>query len=569
MLTIAQMEEYNLGRLRPRRDHYEVPANAGSRSGSDGEPSSNSDNEPSSDSDHEPQRPPPRTRLRVPPRAANDAVGITDGRLHIDGVPSDVSASLDRFVKQAPAIIKQARNWMATNPQVGGMVNVQLQLPQLPLNATWTAAHRERVERSWLEDPERERLLAVDGQKDLLTLYKACLRLVHCLPEDIISCRFNLEYDMDQNRVQARGRSVFWSSPFCKKLTALLVHPMWDGSVALLAIAIQYAVIADTRDRSPWDMEAPPGCDRFLRRLLTQKRQQPDASATEIRKELHDSAPVPQADAYGRPIGGPVSLWDLLFQALEDAVEPELPDAEAPPPAPRPGPFLVRRRHLDMVESALNAVSYGGLPRSLPVDFYGHGIGGRRSAKDYPKKSDLRELRSWSILCERERVAYKELLATTNGMVPETQEEEVYATNEAGPAEPTGSRINETPDLRQKRKRARSEDLLPDRAPLSPRPSNALNNDDEAHGADDGAGNGNIDDLFAVWDRYDPRDARFSGVRSLPGSPGLADILPPPLRTSDSAHAGDPVIAAPQPPLRPPATRQEPRAALDQTCSGM
>lgn len=45
-----------------------------------------------------------------------------------------------------------------------------------------------------------------------------------CLPEDIISCQFNLEYDLSQNRIMAKGdQSLLWSSSFCKALGALLV----------------------------------------------------------------------------------------------------------------------------------------------------------------------------------------------------------------------------------------------------------------------------------------------------------------------------------------------------------
>ncbi len=466
-----------------------------------------------------------RRRRGESPRVSHDQLRLTvDGRLVIEGVPKEVSASLERLVRQAPSMINQAQGWMATNPRFRGMVDVRQQLPQLPLNATWTAKHRERVERSWIKDPKRERLLATHGQKDLLTLYKACLRLVHCLPEDIISCRFNLEYDMDQNR-----RIVFWSSQFCKTLKALLVHPMWDGSVALLAIAIQYAVIAETNDSGPWDMEPPPGCDKFLRSLLHSKKSRPSSNTIEYRRDLHDRMSVFQPDMYGRPTGGPTSLWDLLFQELEDAAEKEratkdrvakdraargLPDAEPPPRPPRSGPFLVRQQHLKMLEDALNAMSYKGLPRFLPVDSYNYGIGGRRSDRDFPQQGDLRELRSWSISCERERVAYKELLGSSiaaetqepqagneAGPVDSTQsprlpsplpaipavaaetQEEAQAANEAGPAELSGSRITdtpdqvrrqvvfETPDRPRKKRRARPEDpMLPALAPWADYP---------------------------------------------------------------------------------------------------
>jgi len=62
---------------------------------------------------------------------------------------------------------------------------------------------------------------------------------MRCLPDYIISCRFDLEYDGRQNRIVAKGQwSLVWSSSFCRSLTALLVHPMWNRSAHLLAVAI-------------------------------------------------------------------------------------------------------------------------------------------------------------------------------------------------------------------------------------------------------------------------------------------------------------------------------------------
>ncbi len=52
-----------------------------------------------------------------------------------------------------------------------------------------------------------------------------------CLPDNIISCRFNLEYDLSQNRIMAKGdQSLLWSSSFCKALGALLVSVYVEGS---------------------------------------------------------------------------------------------------------------------------------------------------------------------------------------------------------------------------------------------------------------------------------------------------------------------------------------------------
>jgi hypothetical protein len=120
-------------------------------------------------------------------------------------------------------------------------------LPRLPLHDEWTEEDRVRIEESWQSDVRRRPLLEeVECQGDLHALYKTTLRMMHCFPEDIVGCQFNIRYDRNQSRT-----SPFWSSQFCRSLTALVVHPMWDGAVALLAVAIQYAVAVDTKDSSP------------------------------------------------------------------------------------------------------------------------------------------------------------------------------------------------------------------------------------------------------------------------------------------------------------------------------
>ncbi|AEO67381.1 uncharacterized protein THITE_109854 [Thermothielavioides terrestris NRRL 8126] len=318
-------------------------------------------------------------------------------------VPRRMSRSLDMFVREAPKMVSQAQRWMAKNRRpIAGLDQVKELLPRLPLGDMWTAKDRAHVERLWDEDPMRERLLDLDRNKDILTLYKACLRLLRCLPEDIISCQFDLEYDTDQNRTsKTNGRpGLVWSATFCDALTALIVHPLFEGEVAVLAAAIQYAVIVDTGDPGPFTVEVPD--DHFLSRLQALQRQQPDKPVVELRRELRSAR---QPNAFGFKVRGTRSSLDRLFEALERLA----PRRDGRPEARRkaPQPFLVDRRHLAMLQKALDSMAHLGFPVFMPGNVYNRGINGRRAVKDYPQRADLRALRSYAILRERERVRYK------------------------------------------------------------------------------------------------------------------------------------------------------------------
>jgi hypothetical protein len=295
---------------------------------------------------------------------------------------------------------------------VPGLSDVQALLPRIPLGPHWTVKDRDTVDRDWARYYQRDQLLNVTGNKELLTLYKCSLRLMRCLPEDIISCRFDLAYDVDQKRALTRGQRPVWGAPFCRSLTALMVHPMWNGSTAPLAAAIQYAVIVDTNDNGPWDMEVR-GHDSFLTELLKRKRLQPDRNAVELRRQLHKELSASELDKFGRNTGVDPSRWDALFRAIEKMAKSE---RLGKPPAPQAvrgtsEPFLVHHRHLELIEKGLDSMVHMGFPYFLPLDVYGRGIHGRRSAKDYPLAKDLPALREYSIICERERLAYKAKLA--------------------------------------------------------------------------------------------------------------------------------------------------------------
>ncbi|KAH6848427.1 hypothetical protein B0I37DRAFT_446506 [Chaetomium sp. MPI-CAGE-AT-0009] len=333
-----------------------------------------------SDTDGSDDTPPSRRRGRKKRKGK--------GPIRVGDTPAGLGASVDRFTRDLPRIAKETHCWITDNlPTISGLPEVKQMLPRIPFGPRWTDEDGATVDRDWRKHPQRTQLLRVAGNKELLTLYKCSLRLMRCLPEDIISCRFNLEYDLNQNRALARGQRPFWSGSFCKSLAALFVHPMWRGSVAPLVAAIQYTIIVENNDSGPWVMEVP-GCDRFLSRLLNRKRQQPATKAPELRRQLHAEMTVTQPDEFGREIGIDRSRWDVLFQAQSHR----------------------------LLSNALDSMAHMGFPVFMPLELYNRGISGRRSPKDYPQAQDLAALREYSLVCERERLAYKaKLPADTPG----------------------------------------------------------------------------------------------------------------------------------------------------------
>ncbi|GAB1315316.1 hypothetical protein MFIFM68171_05526 [Madurella fahalii] len=264
-----------------------------------------------------------------------------------------MSSSLDRFVRQAPGLVQKAQEWLtARRRPIASLAEVKEMLPRLPLSDRWTANDRRNVADAWNNDPNRQRLLTVGGNKDILMLYKSCLRLIPLSPR-----RYH--------RVPLPSR-------------------------------IRY----NTRDAGPWDPPTPDS-DSFLVRLRDLKHQQPDRTVMELRRELRN--PAPERDVFGRPLARHAKLpWNALFKNLERlAKEPESASSRRPS-----DPFLVRRQHLTLLGSALDSMSSMGFPRCYPIDLLNRRVNGRENPKDYPRDSDLRALRGYAILCERERLSF-------------------------------------------------------------------------------------------------------------------------------------------------------------------
>ena len=283
--------------------------------------------------------------------------------------------------------------------------DVEKSLPLLEVDGTsWKTEDRDFAMENWLKDPARHLPMG----RGTLSLYKSCLRLRNCLPEQIIDTyRFNLQYDPYQhqpagsrrskeptvNRVQPSG----WGREFCQELRILVAHPMLGRSVTGLAPAIQYTVMVESGDVwRPWqgaELPRTSAFDSFVYELAKMSREQVGRSVTDIRKELSERGRDHDND---NP-----TPYDLLFQAIEEEVKTRGGARKCS--ADYWAPYFVREKHLKILCVALEKMSPIGFPAYHNADTFATALSVRVPVIEYPNKDEIHELREHGLHWSHER----------------------------------------------------------------------------------------------------------------------------------------------------------------------
>ncbi|KAK4456898.1 hypothetical protein QBC42DRAFT_320846 [Cladorrhinum samala] len=385
------------------------------------EPELPSDGSSSSSSDDEPDRNTHRRKVQKKRRR----------KVKPDCGP-EFQKALDQYVESMPKKIRDAGSWITEHrpARFKNLDDVQEMLPLLAVGPEWTKKDAEVVEKEWRRDAKYQAMTDIGANKAIVTLHKSCLRLLDCLPNDIISCRFNLEYDSQSNNRQTAKPLMIW------------IHPMWQGDFRLLALGIQYLVLVDTQDRSSWTLETPD--EPLFNELKKVKAAHPNLTVAEARKRATDRVRQGTWSTFPDPVpkGTAEPMWSVLFRTIEEVVEAARPAPADPQPEPQvqpecPAPpegarkrarprkppvqpheastparepcesLKVKQDHLKSLGRALDLMTHLGFPNFLPVNIYNRGINGRRANADYPVASQMRALLSYSILRERERARWQ------------------------------------------------------------------------------------------------------------------------------------------------------------------
>ncbi|KAK4213113.1 hypothetical protein QBC37DRAFT_374328 [Rhypophila decipiens] len=331
----------------------------------------------------------PKPRLQTVEYEVIEETGVTVFQVH--GLGKDMAQGVAGFLQRIQDDRNKASEHVKKMGRVKSLGEFEKLLPLMAVSdeaqgevGGLTLAEKESIREEWQRDPQREQLL--ESSTDMRTLYKTCLRLWKCVPEDIISRQFYLVYDQSQN---IRGRkdgkeSLIWSTTFCKHLCALIPHDVWATQPSRLATAIFYVVKVDKHDLRPWSEDSPvEEMSDMLPMWMAEEAARPDnegASVVDVRKQVVQKH-------------GPSSWWNWLFCGIESVIQRKRTEIKKKV-ADQPSwdrDLQVHNRHLEILIEAIDGLAGPtGFPPFLPLSLIRPAVNGARSVRDFPTKSDIR-----------------------------------------------------------------------------------------------------------------------------------------------------------------------------------
>jgi len=360
-----------------------------------------------------------------------------------------IEKSMERYKVKLPSICREIAKRLAAKKPIESLSDVEALAPKLALGDSWSGEERRRAEADWRKLHKGMQMPKSSKNKDLVTLYKACMIVMDCLPQDIISPKFFLEYDTTQNALSRTGHE--WTPGFCIILKDLVTHPLWYCDLVLLAHAISYTVLAEAGDKRGWTWQLgdfgleQPFMDRFYAAC------KPGVDVASAHKEASGTGQIPRG-----------SQWKYLFQEIDKEIAKR--EGPHPPADPDCSHFPVNVTHLEILRDGLENMSYSlGYPRFSAIDYYSRLVVERRSRKAYPCNKDtmaLREYalcRAYEILCHHRKthripdpVAVPRSRADTPP--PRRSARTRPALKPSTPAQPDASKTAETPAVQKKKK---------------------------------------------------------------------------------------------------------------------
>ncbi|KAK4212823.1 hypothetical protein QBC37DRAFT_465035 [Rhypophila decipiens] len=180
----------------------------------------------------------------------------------VDELPKWAQKPTEMFLTSlVPELDRVGKTVKHSLQRIKSIEDVKELLPLAPITDTWTAEESKKLrnERDKLcrSSAATKRLLSAGQGSDLMTLYKKCLRLYRCFPDDIISVDNNLVYHHPENNRPLKDgyENPNWVNTFCRNLNMVLQHGMFAGSQKLFATAIQYVIKVENGDQTPWWIE--------------------------------------------------------------------------------------------------------------------------------------------------------------------------------------------------------------------------------------------------------------------------------------------------------------------------
>ncbi|KAI3559370.1 hypothetical protein CABS01_00457 [Colletotrichum abscissum] len=272
-------------------------------------------------------------------------------------------------------------------------------LPKSKYDEDWTRKDEKKLQREWKKNAERELLVTFKyTPAELIGLWKVWLRVWRCSPQLFISKYNNMEFDtsvVDEIEIEKNGqvykrRPAVWSVAFCRNLHHLSLHPVWMGSLDLLAIALQYASILRTRNYQDWPL-ANPMDDNFLATFINviEKYKGKGKSLPELHKKTRSRMTHKALNA---------SPLSTLMLDLEGSI---VTDAEPRTNGRKFRTYKISIHEINNIIRALANSTYMGMPQwggFTPKEYAKLAVYGRRPLNELPNKSNIADVYERAIL---------------------------------------------------------------------------------------------------------------------------------------------------------------------------
>lgn len=289
-------------------------------------------------------------------RGVKSSKGDAKKRTAAEKIQDHIDAVIDKTNEVLPSVIEESihnsvedyANRDDPKPKQTDLIEkFRSLIPQPTFDDLWTEQDEENLEQEAESDAEFQHRCTY--QDYVTSVYKTAYKFMGCLATDIVGPKTYLRFHSDH----ATSRNRFWAAPFCQKLSAMIVQPVFKGDPGKLALAIQWTVICRTKDRRRWRLSGCGSDDPFLSILKAVVERSQDGTksprmlrrmALGIYKERHPTQGLQDP------------LWSQFLQRIEEQAPRKKPPVEQEEDSQDFGDFPLYRVNATDLNNLMEAI---------------------------------------------------------------------------------------------------------------------------------------------------------------------------------------------------------------------
>lgn len=285
-------------------------------------------------------------------------------------------------------------------------------IPRPTFDDAWTRQDEENLEQEAGRDTEFQHRCTY--QDFVTSVWKTAYKFMGCLATDIVGPKTYLRFHSDH----ATSKNRFWAAPFCQKLSAMIVQPIFKGDPGKLALAIQWTVICRTGDRRKWQLSGCGSDEPFLHILKAVVERSQDG--TKGPRKLRRMALGVYNERHPTP-GFQDPLWNQFLQRIEEESPKQKSPVEQEEDSQDFGDFdlyRVNTTDLNNILGAIVNVRMSGFPMFPDPTALAMTVLYTRNPTDLPMKPQVIEATKAALLAHRREARRAEKSGAPDGRRP-------------------------------------------------------------------------------------------------------------------------------------------------------